>query len=74
VSAALERLCSAGIRVAEIADALGVRGIDVARWRRGQPVALYRRDDIERRLAGLTIAVDPVTGSKTVASPKKDQD
>jgi hypothetical protein len=61
-------LLHGGIRVADVARALGVRGIDVARWRRGQPVALYRREDVEKKLARLRVEVDPVTGINTLVS------
>src|SRR5271156_6454760 len=58
VSAIIERFMSEGARVAEMADVLGVRGIDIARWRRGQPIARYRREEIEARLGQLSWVED----------------
>jgi hypothetical protein len=56
VSAALERLLKQpGVTVSLIAKTLVVRAIDVARWRRGQPVPSYRREDIEDRLSRLVV-------------------
>ncbi len=56
VSAALERLLAQrGVSVTLVAKALGVRGLDVARWRRGQPVPSYRREDMEDRISRLEI-------------------
>lgn len=56
VSAMLERVLSLpGVTVSLVAKALGVRGLDVARWRRGQPVPSYRRDDMEDRISRLAL-------------------
>jgi hypothetical protein len=52
----LERLLARrGVSVTLVAKALGVRGLDVARWRRGQPVPSYRRDEIEDKISRLDV-------------------
>jgi hypothetical protein len=52
----LERLLALpGVTVSLVAKALGVRGLDVARWRRGQPIPSYRREDLEDRIARLAL-------------------
>jgi hypothetical protein len=66
VSAALERVLGRGITVTDVALALGVRGIDVARWRRGQPVPRYRRDEMEEKIARLRVVEDPESGARSV--------
>jgi len=56
VSGMLERLLARrGVSVTLVAKALGVRGLDVARWRRGQPVPSYRRDEIEDKISRLDV-------------------
>lgn len=65
VSALLERLLAQpGATVTEVARVLGVRGIDVARWRRGQPIPFYRRAELEGRIARLRVEQDPDSGER----------
>jgi hypothetical protein len=64
-AARLEALLAAkGITVADVALALGVRSIDVARWRRGQPIPAYRRAELEARIERLEVVDDPATGER----------
>jgi hypothetical protein len=55
-----------GVTVTLVAEALGVRELDVARWRRGQPIPAYRRVALEGKLAKLRVVVDEVTGDVRV--------
>lgn len=69
VASLLESLLAApGITVADVARALGVRPVDVARWRRGQPISSYRRAELEARIRGLEVVTDSETGAPSIAA------
>jgi len=55
-------LATKGITVADVAHAPGVRPIDIGRWRRGTPIASYRRVELESRLERLEVVFDEETG------------
>jgi hypothetical protein len=59
-------LAAPGITVAAVARALGARPVEVARWRRGQPIPGYRRAELEARIARLEVILDAETGVASV--------
>ena len=65
-------LAHQGVTVAAIAQALGVREIDVVRWRRGQPIPSYRRAEVEGRLARLRVVPDEETGRSRLELPGEE--
>ncbi len=55
-------LAAKGVTVADVARALGVRPVDIGRWRRGTPIPGYRRAELESRLERLEVVSDEETG------------
>jgi hypothetical protein len=60
----LERILQPGVTVGDVARVLTVRSIDVARWRRGQPIPSYRREDLEGRIGRLVVTLDAETNER----------
>lgn len=55
-------LATRGVTVADIAHAVGVRPVDIGRWRRGSPIPGYRRAELESRLGRLEVVFDEESG------------